>query len=123
MRKIFVSGRSQRGSSVIEACILLLLSLQIFLGVLGLVAFMSAQLWLRHQSYEALICLAQGQSPNHCEAQLRAAAVAVVPFGQISQVRLWERRNHWNIHMEWRINSKWQLQFSHRLRKEHLDLS
>lgn len=74
-------GLSNKGSSLIEACAAAAF-LQILLG-LGLPAlyFIFAHVWIQFQSQEALVCLAEKQPIQTCDAQLQKRLNLVLPWG------------------------------------------
>lgn len=106
---------SERGSSTLEFCLLATFLAQMLGGFILVCAFMMAHLWIHHQGQEALICLAEGQRPSVCEAQLRQQIHQVLPFGQVKNVRLSSQRRHWRVSFQWELTSKWHLDFSRRL--------
>lgn len=90
---------NRHGQALLEAlCSLMVLGGAIAL-TLHLVQMAGAKVWLNHQLYQALICVAQGDSRLNCERQaLRQTKISVTKDVQFS---LWRMPKGWKGSYRW----------------------
>ena len=74
--------KNNSGQAAIETVIALSGFITLLAGVLIISYLSFARVWLSHESYETLICLAQRVATNICESNLRKA-LQQLPFGSL----------------------------------------
>jgi hypothetical protein len=96
--------KTQRGQGLIEFVVTTgLLLVLLFVG--GPTAYFgAAKLWVRHCSYEALICLLEQQSPWACESRMNRDLVRLLRFGKLEKSWLRKFQNKVSSRVEFRVN-------------------
>jgi hypothetical protein len=107
---------NQRGTALLEGVVSLpLFGLLISITLAGsYLAF--ARMWLHHESYEALICLATTASVESCENRLREKTHAVLKIGDFYFVNLYRDHLHAELHAQFRCGEKIQFHLRDSLR-------
>ena len=91
------------GQSVIEV-LCVCLSLIFILKVLFIVFWLTAgSLWMDHQLYQKLICLAEGRSQTLCQKRLAKNIKIFHPVGTFIPPQIKNRRNLWKGKIQWTL--------------------
>ncbi|MCY4512062.1 MAG: hypothetical protein OXB86_00065 [Bdellovibrionales bacterium] len=91
------------GQSVIEA-ICVCLSLILILKILFIVFWLTAgSLWVDHQLYQKLVCLAEGRSQILCQERLTKNIKTLHPLGTLTHPQIQKRSNLWKGKIQWSL--------------------
>lgn len=71
-------------------------------------------LWMDHQLYQSLICLAKGQPKRHCENQMEKKIANFLWTGKLQNIQLYKKQNEWKGSFIWNTRF-WKIQFRQRL--------
>lgn len=91
------------GQSVIEVlgvCLSLILLLK---GILLVFWLTAGSLWVDHQLYQKLVCLAEGRSQALCREKLITNIKALHPMGVVTHFQTDKRRNLWTGKIKWTL--------------------
>ena len=99
-------SQSQRGQSLIEV-LLVFFFLGLCLPTLLSVSWILIQkIWIEHQLYQAVVCMAEQYPKIQCESQLREKIKALSPLGELKSLILSEKKGElvWSFYKQnWTI--------------------
>ena len=107
-----------RGQAQVETLLTLPVVLSVMAAGLCLMFLMVVQLVARHQLYEGLICLAEGQSSRKCERVLKDRLHRILPATRRLSVRLNQRYWGWSARLTWPISFSESLTYRIRIRRQ-----
>ena len=113
--------KRQKGQVLVETLVLLPLIYSCFILCL-LFFFMYAQhLWMDHQLYQSLLCMAKGKTKPYCESQMKRKIASFLWIGELNNIQFHKRKNGWRGLFIWETEF-WRIQFSKQfiMRKESL---
>ena len=92
-----------KGQSVIEvSCVLLGLILALK-GMFLVFQLTAGALWVDHQVYQHLICLAEGRSQTFCREKLIKTIIKFNPAGAVSRLQVKKGMNRWEGRVKWTV--------------------
>lgn len=91
----------QRGFALLEFSLSSLTSLSLVIFFVSLCYTSLARLWLNQATYEAAICLSQGQAPRKCEVELLAKGSWMGAEAKKTELKV--RSKNWNVVVDWRL--------------------
>ncbi len=91
----------EKGFALIEFSLSLLTSLSIAVFFISLIYTAAAKLWLNQVTYDAVICLAQGEAKQVCEVRLRTKARWVGASLDKAQYKIHSRA--WALRVGWKL--------------------
>ncbi|MEO0336211.1 MAG: hypothetical protein AAF202_07445 [Pseudomonadota bacterium] len=94
---------NQNGSAILEAslCISALLAMGLALTMAAYLIF--AKVTLNHFGYQALVCVAEDQSPKLCRARVLKKLKKTLPFGQLGRFHLRKQSFKFQVILSWRV--------------------
>ena len=72
-------------------------------GVMIVFHLTAGSLWMDHQLYQNLICLAEGRPPALCQKALMRNIKTISPAGAISHLRTGSELNRWKGEIKWTL--------------------
>lgn len=91
----------QRGFALLEFVFSSLTSISLVVFFLSLCYTSLARLWLGQATYDAVICLSQGQANTECEKKLTAKAKWI--GAQPESIELQAQSRHWRVNVDWKL--------------------
>lgn len=91
------------GQSVIEVLCVCLSLFLILKGTLLVFWLAAGSLWMDHQLYQKLICLAEGRPQIICRQRLLKNIKAFNPVGVITHLQIKKGTNRWEGQIKWTI--------------------
>ena len=96
-------AKKVKGQSVIEmSCVLLGLTLALK-GMFLVFQLIAGALWLDHQVYQHLICLAEGRPQVFCQEKLIRNITKFNPAGTVSRLQMKKGVNRWEGRVKWTL--------------------
>lgn len=96
----------QTGFALVESTIALVLATGAVAGLLTLLYFGFARVWISHAAYEAMICSASQQTVSQCQDDLRRDVARALPIGQLKQISLVRTRRKVKVQVHFEIATK-----------------
>ena len=91
----------QSGQAVIEIIILLPLIASCFILCLLFFHVQAQHLWMDHQLYQSLICIARGKTKLSCETQMKKKIKSFLWTGKLKNIQLYQGKNKWKGSFIW----------------------
>ena len=113
-------GISQSGQALTEALIALSLTSTCFIVCLLLFHGYTQQLWMDHQLYQSLICLAKGENKQHCKKIMIQKTKAFLWIGKIQNLKLYKKEEQWKGTLTWETPF-WKIPFQKTLNLNQTD--
>ena len=107
--------KTSSGQAVVEVLLLLPLLCSCFILCLFFFQLHAQHLWMDHQLYQSLICLAQGKTEKSCENRMKEKIKAFLWMGKLKKVHFYKRENEWKGVFTWETGF-WQIPFEKTLR-------
>jgi hypothetical protein len=111
------SGINSRGQSSAEFAITLVVLIALVAGLLCGVYVGFVQIWVKHSSYEAVVCLARGENQTRCREELETRVNETLLGRPLQNVQLLRFKRRAHVSFEVRIFNDW-----HTLEKRTLSL-
>ena len=102
--------KTTSGQALIETLILLPLVCSCFILSLLFFHVHAQQLWIDHQLYQSLICLAKGKTKINCKNQMEKKIKTFLWIGKLKNIQLYKGENEWRGLFTWETGF-WQIQF------------
>ncbi|MCB0365494.1 MAG: hypothetical protein H6624_19530 [Bdellovibrionaceae bacterium] len=106
---------NQAGTSLLESTLILSMLIPVFSLGFG-ISVVAGLKSIGHQAlYESLICIAQGETPHHCERQLKMQLRRIIVWGRCENLRL--HRGPYTIRgdLTWSFGSQLRLKLRHQI--------
>ena len=100
----------QSGQAVIEMIIVLPLITSCFILCLLFFHVHAQYLWMDHQLYQSLICLARGKTKLSCETQMKKKIKSFLWTGKLENIQLHSGDKKWKGSFIWKAGF-WQIKF------------
>ena len=94
-------SKKQKGQALTEALIALPLASACFVLCLWLFHSYTQQLWMDHQLYQSLICLAKGERKSHCEKKMNQKIKSFLWTGKLKNINLYKKKAEWGGSFTW----------------------
>ena len=91
------------GQSVIEVLCVCLSLFLVLKGILLVFWLTAGSLWVDHQLYQKLICLAEGRPQTICRERLIKNIQKFNPAGIITHLQIKKEKNRWEGKIKWTI--------------------
>jgi hypothetical protein len=98
---------NSRGQSSAEFAITLVVLVALVVGLLCGVYAGFVQVWVKHSSYEAVICLARGEQETRCRQELETRVNETLPGRPLHNVQLLRFKRRAHVSFDVRIFSDW----------------
>ena len=98
------------GQAVVEALVLLPLVCVCFILCLFFFQIHAQHLWMDHQLYQSLICLAKGKAKRNCENQMQKKIKTFLWMGELKNIQFYKKENEWKGVFTWETGF-WQIPF------------
>lgn len=102
--------KKRSGQAVIETMVLLPLVTAGFMLCFLFFHVHAQHLWMDHQLYQALICLAKGKTKANCETQMKKKIKSFLWFGKLQNIQFHAREKKWTASLIWKTVF-WQIKF------------
>ncbi len=114
MKKIKNNKKRPSGQALGETLVLLPLAVSCFILCFLFFHVHAQHLWMDHQLYQSLVCLAKGQTKPHCENQMEKKIETFLWTGRLQNIQFYKKENEWKGSFIW--NTKfWRIQFRQKL--------
>ena len=115
----FGERKNKKGQALTEALITLPLASACFVLCLWLFHSYTQQLWMDHQLYQSLICLAKGENKSHCKNKMDQKIKSFLWVGELKNIKLDNKNGKWSGAFIWKT-SFLKIPFKKTLKKEDL---
>ena len=105
-----------KGQALIETLVILSIYTMVWISVFQISFLVGARAYVRHQLYQALICIAQNETPKLCRKTLIQQSQKFLAWGELKNIQLKGEKNQWigtltlSIH-PWDIDLRQKLHF------------
>ena len=100
----------QSGQALIETVVLFPLVASCFILCLLFFNVYAQQLWMDHQLYQSLVCMAKGHTSYTCEKKMKKKIKSFLWAGRLEETKLYKKANKWQGTFVWRTQF-WRIPF------------
>ncbi len=108
MALVMAAMTDSRGQSSVEFAITLAVLVTLISGLLCGVYVGFVQVWVKHSSYEAVICLARGEMESRCREQLETRVNEILIGQPLQNVQLLRFKRRAHVSFEVRMFNEWR---------------
>ncbi len=96
----------QTGQSFVEALIFSLTLIMLIKLILLLFWIWTSVLWIEHQLYQGIVCMAQQKEANQCKQNTLKQIQKLTPLGTIKSLNIKNFQNEWKGYVQWHFYKK-----------------
>jgi hypothetical protein len=108
MAQVMAAMTNSRGQSSAEFAITLVVLVALITGLLCGVYAGFVQIWIKHSSYEAVICLARGELETRCREELETRVNEALLGRPLENVQLLRFKRRAHVSFEVRVLNIWR---------------
>ena len=111
--------KTKKGQALTEALMAGPVVIACFVLCIGLFHGYTQQLWIDHQLYQSLICLAKGESQSRCAKTMKQKIKAFLWIGKLKNIKLYKQEEKWSGSFTWET-PWWKIPFKKSITKGDL---
>ena len=116
-----LNRKKTKGQALTEALAFLPITSACFIVSFGLFFAYTQKIWMDHQLYQSLICLAQGENKTHCKQKMKKKIKIFLWTGKLKNIQLHKKTQQWKGTFTWETHF-WKIPFQQTLNKGSLSL-